>query len=180
MPEYLTPAVYVEETSFRSRSIEGVATSTAGIAGFTRYGPVPHELPFETTPPGRPAPPPAVKEPPLITSYGEFERAFGGLADVAGGPNYTALAARAFFDNGGRRLYVARVFGWPRDANGDIDFARDCSRRAPCPLAGPTSPSGGRGGPVWRASGSRSSSGCAGARTSSCRRRTPRERRPCG
>ena len=28
MPEYLTPAVYVEETSFRSRSIEGVPTST--------------------------------------------------------------------------------------------------------------------------------------------------------
>jgi phage tail sheath protein FI len=122
MPEYLTPAVYVEETSFRSRSIEGVATSTAGIAGFTRYGPVPHELSY-TPPPGSPPPPPAVKEPPLVTTYGEFERAFGGLSDVAGGPNYTALAARAFFDNGGRRLYVARVFNWPRDASGNIDFS---------------------------------------------------------
>ena len=36
MPEYLTPGVYVEETSFRSRSIEGVATSTFGMAGLTR------------------------------------------------------------------------------------------------------------------------------------------------
>ncbi len=42
MPEYLTPGVYVEETSFRSRSIEGVATSTFGMAGLTRYGPVPY------------------------------------------------------------------------------------------------------------------------------------------
>ncbi len=33
MPEYLTPGVYLEETSFRSRSIEGVATSTFGMAG---------------------------------------------------------------------------------------------------------------------------------------------------
>jgi phage tail sheath protein FI len=121
MPEYLTPGVYVEETTFRSRSIEGVATSTTGIAGLTRYGPVPHELPFPTTPPGRPLPPPAVKEPPLMTSFSEFERAFGGLDGVADGPNYTALAARAFFDNGGRRLYVARVFGWPR-TDGNINF----------------------------------------------------------
>ena len=42
MPEYLTPGVYLEETSFRSRSIEGVATSTFGMTGLTRYGPVPY------------------------------------------------------------------------------------------------------------------------------------------
>jgi phage tail sheath protein FI len=33
MPEYLAPGVYVEEVSFRSKSIEGVATSTTGFAG---------------------------------------------------------------------------------------------------------------------------------------------------
>ena len=44
MPEYLTPGVYLEETSFRSRSIEGVPTSTFGMAGLTRYGPVPYQL----------------------------------------------------------------------------------------------------------------------------------------
>ncbi len=36
MPEYLAPGVYVEEVSFRSKSIEGVATSTTGFAGMTR------------------------------------------------------------------------------------------------------------------------------------------------
>ena len=36
MPEYLAPGVYIEETTFRSRSIEGVPTSTTGFAGLTR------------------------------------------------------------------------------------------------------------------------------------------------
>src|SRR4051794_15464389 len=106
MPEYLTPGVYLEETSFRSRSIEGVPTSTFGMSGLTRYGPVPHQL---TTPSVT-----MVDKPTLVTSFTEFERAFGSLEDV--GPanndtrNYLAYAAKAFFDNGGQRLYVSRVF----------------------------------------------------------------------
>lgn len=102
MPEYLTPGVYVEETSFRAKTIEGVPTSTTGIVGAARYGPVSY--------PGGPV----VSEPRLITSFTEFERAFGGLEDVGPGgmarPNYLAHAARAFFVNGGKRLYVGRVF----------------------------------------------------------------------
>ena len=39
MPEYLAPGVYVEEVSFRSKSIEGVPTSTTGFTGMARYGP---------------------------------------------------------------------------------------------------------------------------------------------
>ena len=39
MPEYLAPGVYVEEVSFRSKSIEGVSTTTTGFVGPTRYGP---------------------------------------------------------------------------------------------------------------------------------------------
>lgn len=31
MPEYLAPGVSVEETSFRSKSIEGVSTSTTAF-----------------------------------------------------------------------------------------------------------------------------------------------------
>jgi uncharacterized protein len=102
MPEYLTPGVYLEETSFRSRSIEGVPTSTFGIAGLTRYGPVAYQLadPKVTM----------VDKPVLVTSFTEFERAFGGLEDVGDDVNYLAYAARAFFDNGGHRLYVSRVF----------------------------------------------------------------------
>lgn len=31
MPEYLAPGVFVEETSFRQKSIEGVSTSTTAL-----------------------------------------------------------------------------------------------------------------------------------------------------
>lgn len=118
MPEYLAPGVYVEETSFRSKSIEGVPTSTTGFAGVTRYGPVQYLDGFR--------PGPRSTEPRLITSYTEFERVYGGLEPIAvdrgdGQPtseSYLAHAARAFFLNGGKRLYVSRVFApsGPTDA----------------------------------------------------------------
>ncbi len=109
MPEYLTPGVYVEETSFRSRSIEGVPTSTFGMAGRTEYGPVPYIIPAAPNQPQVVMTP----RPTLVTSFTEFERAYGGVGD-SGNPNYLAYAARAFFDNGGRRLYVSRVFDFTR------------------------------------------------------------------
>ncbi|MGH3824083.1 MAG: phage tail sheath family protein [Pseudonocardiaceae bacterium] len=126
MPEYLTPGVYVEETSFRSKSIEGVPTSTFGMTGLARYGPVPHVLTIPDPGGGAPVVLSVAlnTEPPLVTSFTEFERAFGDLGTVAGGPNYLALSARAFFANGGRRLYVSRVFGWARTAQGEIDPAQ--------------------------------------------------------
>jgi Bacteriophage tail sheath protein len=91
MPEYLAPGVYVEETSFRGKSIEGVSTSTTAFAGPTRKGPV-------------------SARPEIITSFGDFERVFGGLEDLSFAPNYLAHAVRNYFDNGGSRLYVARAF----------------------------------------------------------------------
>jgi len=95
MPEYLAPGVYVEETSFRAKSIEGVATSTAGFVGQARFGPTA----------GLPA---------LVTGYEEFQRLFGDGEDLllAGVPatNHLAHAVRLFFENGGKRVYVARVF----------------------------------------------------------------------
>ena len=110
MAEYLAPDVYVEETSFRAKSIEGVATSTCGFAGMTRFGPVMVD--------GGPTP----VHPRLVTSFAEFERVFGGLEPLLLGgterPNYTAHAARAFFANGGLRLYVARVYDQPAAATG--------------------------------------------------------------
>ena len=110
MPEYLAPGVYVEEVSFRSKSIEGVPTSTTGFAGVTRYGPVQY---IDGLRPG-----PRSTEPRLITSFTEFERVYGGLEPIAvdrgdGQPtseSYLAHAVRAFFLNGGKRLYVSRVF----------------------------------------------------------------------
>ena len=58
MPEYLAPGVYVEEVSYRAKSIEGVSTTTTGLVGPTRYGPV--DLPLD-----------------VITGLGEFERIYG-------------------------------------------------------------------------------------------------------
>ena len=101
MPEYLAPAVYVEETSFRSKSIEGVSTSTTAFVGLTARGPVSAGA--------------AAVVPPLLTSFADFEHYYGGVDNlVIGGnstPNYLAHAANAFFANGGGRLYVARVLG---------------------------------------------------------------------
>jgi phage tail sheath protein FI len=102
MPEYLSPGVYVEEVSFRAKSLEGVPTSTTGFAGLTAYGPVYY-------PKG-----PSTCAPRLITSFTEFERVYGGLKaihpDNAERVAYLAHAARAFFLNGGQRLYVSRVY----------------------------------------------------------------------
>jgi hypothetical protein len=96
MPEYLAPGVFVEETSFRSKSIEGVSTTTTGFIGPARYGPV--DLENE-----------------LVTSVVEFERTYGNrrqLAFNAAGTlhNYIWHAVRAFFEEGGKRLYISRIF----------------------------------------------------------------------
>jgi hypothetical protein len=120
MPEYLAPGVYVEETSFRARSIEGVSTTTTGFIGPTRYGPL-------------------NIEPEIVTSLVEFERTYGGrerlrFLNESGGTfeidNYLWHAVRAFFEEGGRRLYVSRVFH-----QDDVAAAR-----AAAPLGGTTPP----------------------------------------
>jgi uncharacterized protein len=102
MPEYLAPGVYVEETSFRSKSIEGVSTSTAGFVGPTRWGPV-------------------CGDPELITSLADFERMYGGPEELSftdqelPSPNYLWHGVRAFFEEGGQRLYVSRAFNFGVD-----------------------------------------------------------------
>lgn len=105
MPEYLAPGVYVEETSFRAKSIEGVGTSTTAFVGPTRKGPI------VSTQPDTAGNPPFAPE--LLTSFGDFERMYGGIEDLAlGGTadlNYIAHSVLQFFNEGGARLYVARV-----------------------------------------------------------------------
>jgi uncharacterized protein len=97
MPEYLAPGVYIEEVSYRSKSIEGVGTTTTGFVGPTRYGPV-------------------NIEPDVVTSLAEFERVYGDRQQFKFGDvkdkmhNYMWHAVRAFFEEGGKRLYVSRVF----------------------------------------------------------------------
>jgi phage tail sheath protein FI/enoyl-CoA hydratase/carnithine racemase len=96
-PEFSAPGVYVEEISFKARSIEGVPTSTAAFIGPTR-----------TTPPATDS---TGHEP--LRSFLDFEQQYGGLDDLqtAQGSvcNYVAHAARVFFDNGGQRLYIGHV-----------------------------------------------------------------------
>src|SRR5262245_6288727 len=85
MPEYLSPGVYVEEVDTGNKPIEGVATSTVGFIGVAERGPV------EAT---------------LVTSFSEYRRQFGGYVEN----RYLAYGAEGFFQNGGKRSFIARVF----------------------------------------------------------------------
>ena len=95
MPEYLAPGVYVEDISMGSKPIEGVSTSTAGLVGVAERGPV--------------------NVPQLVTSYGEYQRLFGGrlpideFSDSGRAHCYLPLAVEGFFLNGGKRAWITRV-----------------------------------------------------------------------
>ncbi len=99
MPEYLSPGVYVEEIDAGPQPIAAVPTSTAGIVGVARRGPA---------------------TPTLVTSYGDFLRTYGGPMDLPTETEQSSWATRgrywnaaegvkAFFDEGGARLYFQRV-----------------------------------------------------------------------
>jgi Bacteriophage tail sheath protein len=106
MPEYLSPGVYVEEVDAGPKPIQGVSTSTAGAVGVTARGPTD----------GKPR---------LVTSFNEFVQTFGSFLptppaalvnrwalDPAQGGRWWLfpLSVQGFFENGGQRLYVKRVF----------------------------------------------------------------------
>ena len=123
MPEFVAPGVYIEETPFRGKSIEGVNTTTTGFIGPCRYGPV--------TGPSE-----------VITSLSEFERRYAGgaklaFAETGGQPdavepmdNFLWHGVRAFFEEGGKRLHIARVFRplagkYPPDFTRRVDLNDD-------------------------------------------------------
>lgn len=112
MPEYLAPGVFVEERPASLRAIEGVSTSTAAFVGPAERGPVAgYQLPFEPTNGFLLAADPV---PTLVTSYADFVRQFGNPLRLPNDSDiqdrgYLGHAVRAFFDNGGRRLYITRV-----------------------------------------------------------------------
>ena len=99
MPQYLSPGVYVEEVSFRSGTIEGVSTSTAGFVGPTRFGPT-------------------SGTPTVLTCISDFVAIYGSMdplvyADANAGSttvNFVAQAVNAFFLNGGSLCYVSRTW----------------------------------------------------------------------
>ena len=87
MAEYLAPGVYIEEIERGPKPIEGVPTSTAAFLGETERGPL---------------------QPRLVTSFNEYRRWFGNVYDAK---QYLPYAMASFFDNGGKRCYVARICG---------------------------------------------------------------------
>lgn len=98
-----TPGVFIREIPSGSRPIAGVATSNTAFVGTFARGPVNRAT--------------------RITSFGEFERIFGGLHALS----ETSYAIRAYFINGGSVAFVVRVVaGAPAIADcavgGDIDF----------------------------------------------------------
>ncbi|MCG6986320.1 MAG: phage tail sheath subtilisin-like domain-containing protein [Thiocapsa sp.] len=87
MPEYLAPGVFIEEIERGPKPVEGVATSTAAFLGECERGPT---------------------KPRLVTGYSDFLRLFG---DVFAPNKYLPFGIKSFFDNGGRRCYIARIVG---------------------------------------------------------------------
>jgi phage tail sheath protein FI len=87
------PGMFVQEIPSRPNPIIAADHSAAAFIGPTLKGPAD----------GTPVP---------VTSLAEFVTTYGDLSDLAAGGrparNYVALAAKAFFENGGRKLYVTR------------------------------------------------------------------------
>lgn len=141
MPEYLHPGVYVQEVPPAVRPIEGVSTSTAAFIGVAEKGPVPQIL----EPSGRRV------QPVMVTSFTDYVRQFGGFRQ----DSFLTYAARSFFDNGGRRLYIIRVA--PNDAR-SATYSATGSPPASPPLSPPSPGSalaiqassvGGWGNNIW-------------------------------
>jgi len=95
MPELLHPGVYVQEISSGVRPIQGVSTSTAAFIGVTEKGPTPGTI----LPTGK------IARPVLVTSFTDYLRQFGGFRR----DSFLTYAVRAFYDNGGRRVYIVRI-----------------------------------------------------------------------
>ncbi len=95
-PQNTFPGVFIEELPGSPQPIEGVPTSTAAFVGPTLIGPT------DATPT-------------LLTSLGDFESIYGDASDLTFNDSPTPIhnflfsAARAFFENGGQRLYIARI-----------------------------------------------------------------------
>ena len=91
MTEYIQPGVFVEEASFRSKTIEGVSTSTAGFVGVSASGPT--------------------ESPVLVADLADYDRRFDEACDLR-------RAVAAFFAGGGTRLFVQLVAGPERYPEG--------------------------------------------------------------
>jgi hypothetical protein len=75
-------------------------TSTAAFIGVTEKGPVDHAL--------------------MVTSFADFQENFGNFLRGS----WLTHSALQFFNNGGTRLYIARVKGHESTAPQEIDFQK--------------------------------------------------------
>jgi phage tail sheath protein FI len=90
MPAALSfPGVYIEEVPSGVRSITGVATSITAFVGRALRGPIDSD----------------VKSPVRISSFADFERSFGGLANNCP----MSFAVMHYFANGGTDALIVRV-----------------------------------------------------------------------
>lgn len=98
------PGVDIEEVPAGARTITGVATSIAAFVGRARRGPT--------------------DRPVVVTSFGDFERVFGGLWTGS----RLGHSVRNFFVNGGSTAVIVRLFEPDGDARavlevGSVDLA---------------------------------------------------------
>ena len=111
------PGVYVEEIPSGVRTIAGVSTSDTAFVDFFRRGPL--------------------NQAQRITSFGDFERVFGGL-DTRSDASY---AIQQYYRNGGTVAWVVRVGVTPGGGPGGPWSGRRRGvpsgprRRAPAPGA---------------------------------------------
>jgi uncharacterized protein len=85
MPTYATPGVYFERLDTATQTVQPLRTDIAGFVGIAQKGPVHRAT--------------------LVESWQQFQSKFGNF--ISNG--YLAYSAKAFFDNGGKSLYVVRV-----------------------------------------------------------------------
>ncbi|MFJ6054585.1 phage tail sheath family protein [Streptomyces sp. NPDC092307] len=85
MATYLSPGVFVEESTGGSRPVEGVGTAVAAFVGLAEQGPM--------------------NEPVRITNWGQFTKTFGEFLDGT----YLGHSVYGYFANGGGTCYVVRV-----------------------------------------------------------------------
>jgi len=85
MPTYLTPGVYFESVDTASTEVPSLRTDIAAFVGVVGRGPVHRAT--------------------AVESWVQFQSTFGSFLPNA----YLAYSAKAFFENGGEKLYVVRV-----------------------------------------------------------------------
>ena len=87
--ELLHPGVYLQEVPSGVRPIEGVSTSTAAFIGKAEMGSLDTAV--------------------LVTTMTEFSSRYGGF--LTDGSGFLAHSVLQFFQNGGKRAYIARIAG---------------------------------------------------------------------